>query len=236
MEIQIQNLNENGEKIKISNNFKARHPKNPICTIQKTGKMAEKQRKSFTQLPPSIRLLGIHLDPELYFNEHIRIVLKNAEIKLHGLLKLAFCKHFHFKPYSILKLFESVIRPKIEYALCTVSASTRIDELLKLQKKALKIAFQAKRNTPTMMMNEIGFVKTIEEKLKEQQIKLWHKCKRCPENYLQRETFDNWLKYIKANDINCIDKYGNLILNEAKFYHVSNSPLSRCYKVIKSNL
>ena len=85
-----------------------------------------------------------------------------------------------------------------------------------------------------MLMNEIGFIQTIGEKLKEQQIKLWHKCKRSLANYLQHETYVNWLKYIKANDMNCIDKHGNLILNEAKFYRVSNSPLSRCYKVVQT--
>ena len=196
--------------------------------------MAKKQKKSFIQLPSSIRLLGIHFDPELYFNEHIKIALRKAEIKLHSLLKLAFCKHFHFKPYSILKLFESVIRPKIEYALCTVSASTRFDCLFKLQKKAVKIALQAKKNTPTAMINKIGCIKTIANKLQEQQVKLWHKCKRSPENYLQRETYENWLRYIKANDKNCVNDYGNLILEESKFYHVTNSPLSRCYKVMET--
>ena len=141
----LENLDEKGEKIKTNTNFKSRYPKNPICTIQKTGKMATKQKKAFIQLPPNVRILGVYLDPELYFNEHIRIVLRKAEIKLHGLLKLAFCKHYHFKPHSIIKLFESVIRPKVEYALCTVSASTKMDTLNKLHKKALKIALQVKK-------------------------------------------------------------------------------------------
>ena len=37
-----------------------------------------------------------------------------------------------------------------------------------------------------------------------------------------------------TNDKNCIDEFGNLIIDETKFYHVSNSPLSRCYKLIKT--
>ena len=230
----LDNMDENGNKINTNTNFKSRYPKHPICTIQKTGKMAEKQRKSFIQLPPNLRILGIYFDPELYFNEHIRIVQRKAEIKLHGLLKLAFCKHFHFRPSVMLKLFESVIRPKIEYAMCTVSASTKFDELFKLQRKATKIALQAKKNTPTQMINEIGFIKSIGEKLKEQQIKLWHKCKRSPDNYLQRDTYEKWKKYIITNDKNCIDESGNIILDEGIFYHVANSPLSRCYKLMRS--
>ena len=84
------------------------------------------------------------------------------------------------------------------------------------------------------MLNEIGFIKSMEDKLKEQQVKLWHKCKRYPRNYLQKDTFEKWKEYIISNDKNCIDKYGNLIIDESKFYHISNSPLSRCYKLIKS--
>ena len=69
------------------------------------------------QLLTNLRFLGVFLDPELFFNEHIRIVKQKAEMKLHGLLKLALCKHYKFTPAVILKLFESVIRTKMEYAL-----------------------------------------------------------------------------------------------------------------------
>ena len=79
----LENLDENGNKIKNDISiFKAKNPKNPICTIQKTGKNANKQKKSKYELPTNIRILGIFLDPEFFFNEHIRIVKKKAEIKL----------------------------------------------------------------------------------------------------------------------------------------------------------
>ena len=231
----LENLDENGNKIQNDTSiFKAQNPKNQICTIQKTGKNANKQKKSKYELPTNIRTLGIFLDPEFFFNEHIRIVKKKAEIKLHGLLKLAFCKHYRFRPAVILKLFESVIRSKMEYALCTVSVSKKFKELISLQKRAIRIALQAKRNTPSMMLNEIANTKTIVDKLREQQIKLWHKCKRSPVDFLQNDTFKNWLKYIETNDINCKDDYDNLYINNAIFHHVKNSPLSRCYELIKS--
>ena len=114
--------------------------------------------------------------------------------------------------------------------MCTVSVSSCFDTLYKLHKKAIKIALQVKKNTPTIMLNEIGFIKSMENKLKQQQVKLWHKCKRYPRNYLQKDAFEKWKKYTMTNDKNCIDKFGNLTIDEAKFYHISNSPLSRCYK------
>ena len=231
----IENLDENGNKINHDKtNFKANNPKNPICTIQKTGKMAQKQKKSFIQLPTNIRILGVFLDPELYFKEHIKIVKQKAEVKLHSLLKLAFCKHYKFKPESIIKLYESVIRPKMEYAMCTISASSQFVELEKLQKRAIRIALQAKRNTTTAMLSEICSTKSIKYKLMEQQIKFWHKCKRCPDNFLQHDTYLNWKIYIETNDINCKDDFGNFHINGDTFNYVIKSPLSRCYKLMQS--
>ena len=229
----LDNLDSNGEKIVKSSSFKSMNPWNPICTIQKTGKNAAKQKRFIQQLPPTIRILGVFLDPEMFFDEHIKIVKQKAEVKLHQLLKLAFCKHYKFNPGAILKLFESVIRPRVEYALCSVSSATKFKELIKLQKRAVRIAMQVKRNTPSIMLNEIGNIKKIEHKLMEQQIKMWHKSKRAPPTMLQRDTFDRWKKYIVENDQNCKDKYGNIHLNGKTFNHVIDSPLSRCYQLIQ---
>ena len=58
----------------------------------------------------------------------------------------------------------------MEYALCTVSGSSQFNELEKLQKRAIRIALQAKRNTPSVLLNEICNTKSIHIKLMEQQI------------------------------------------------------------------
>ena len=118
--------------------------------------------------------------------------------------------------------------------MCTVSSSTQFKEMTKIQKRAVRIALQAKRNTPTIMLNEIGNIKTITHKLQEQQIKYWHKYKRAPHTMLQRTSFEKWKEYIETNDNMCKDKFGNLIINGEKFNHVINSPLSRSYLLVKS--
>ena len=64
-------------------------------------------------------------------------------------MKLAFCKYYKFKPMTIYKLFESVIRPKLEYALCTTANKTRMEAITKIQKRSIRIALQVKRQTPT---------------------------------------------------------------------------------------
>ena len=50
------------------------------------------------------------------------------------------------------------------------------------------------------MMNEITNTKTIEQKLKELQVKMWNKYKRAPDTMLQHHTFNRWKKYIIEND------------------------------------
>ena len=101
------------------------------------------------------------------------------------MLKLAFCKYYRFKPHTIYKLFESVIRPKLEYALCTIGDKTRMKEINKIQKRAIRIALQVKRQTPTWKLMEIVNSKSINDKLKELQVKMWHKYKRAP-SYLEK--------------------------------------------------
>ena len=36
-------------------------------------------------LPKSVRILGIHFDPKMYFNEHLKIIINKAKYKLYKL-------------------------------------------------------------------------------------------------------------------------------------------------------
>ena len=165
--------------------------------IDKKGKGGKRQKNAFNKLPDSVRILGVFFDPQLYFNDHLKITLDKVEKKLHCLLKLAYCKHYRFKPNTIYKLFESVIRPKLEYALCTTSSKNRMKEIEKVQKRALRIALQVKKQTPTWKLMEIVNGKSMTDKLKELQIKMWHKYKRAPDYLLQHWTFKQWKDYIE---------------------------------------
>ena len=229
----LENLDKHGNKKNFSYDFGARNPKNPICTIAKKGKHAKRQKQSINELPPNVRILGVFFDPELYFDEHIKIVMKKAQKKMNALMRLAFCKHYHFNPHAIYKLFESVIRPRVEYALCSVSISKRMDMIIKLQKKAIRIALQAKKNTSSFLLNEITNTKTVMNKLKEQQIKMWNKYIRAPKTMLQNHTFSNWKNYIHTNDFNSKRENGDLEMNPGVLNYVSKSPLSRCFATMR---
>ena len=229
----LDNLDNKGNKKTTNWDFRARNPKNPIYTIAKKGKHAKRQKQSINKLPPNVRILGVFFDPELYFDEHIKIVMGKAQKKMNALLRLAFCKHYHFNPFAIYKLFETVIRPRVEYALCSVSVSKRMDMIIKLQKKAIRIALQAKKNTSSFLLNEITNTKTVMQKLKEQQIKMWNKYIRAPETMLQHHTFERWREYIYSNDFNSKRENGDLEMNPGVMNYVSKSPLSRCFATMR---
>ena len=76
----LENLDENGNKINKNNKLESTNPKHPMFKISKKGKEGQRQEK-FGDLPPNVRILGVFFDPELYFNEHIRIVMEKAEKK-----------------------------------------------------------------------------------------------------------------------------------------------------------
>ena len=90
----LENLDNDGKKINCSRKIEAIDPKNKMFKITKTGKYAELQKQSKNDLPSSVRILGVYFDPEMYFNEHIKIVTRKVEKKLHCLLKLAHCKYY----------------------------------------------------------------------------------------------------------------------------------------------
>ena len=230
----LENLDIHGEKMKKSENMEAQDPKNPIFKIRKTGKHSKRQKQSKHKLPESVRILGVHFDPQLYFDDHLKIVINKTEKKLHCLMKLAYCRYYRFKPSTIMKLFESVIRPKLEYALCTTSNQTKLNEISKIQKRAMRIALQVKKQTPTWYLMETTNSKPMVEKWKELQIKLWHKYKRAPSNLLQHETFNRWKQYIIENDPLCMNDNGIMQINPARLNYISKSPLSHAYNTVKS--
>ena len=56
---------------------------------------------SANDLPKSVRILGIHFDPKMYFNEHLKIVLNKAKYKLYKLQQLAYCTYYQFGAHTI---------------------------------------------------------------------------------------------------------------------------------------
>ena len=139
---------------------------------------------SENDLPKSVRILGIHFDPKLYVNEHLNIVLNKAKYKLYKLQQLAHCKYYQFSPHTIYKLYESVIQPKLEYGLFTIANENKINIMETFRRKAAKIALKAKKQTPTMYIDEFLNAKSIQYRLDVSRIKLWNCYSRAPPSLL----------------------------------------------------
>ena len=198
-----------------------------------------KNDNSIHNLPNSVRILGIHFDPKLYFNDHLNIVLNKAKYKLYKLQQLAKCKYYKFSSHTIYKLFESVIQPKLEYGLCTIANKIKMKILETFQKKAIKIALGLKKQTPSIYLHEFMYAKTMSFRLDVARIKLWNNYSRAPKSILKHHTFEKWKKYILTNGGN-INKCKHLKnrqvgrdelfdLDQEKFNFVSKSPISQAY-------
>ena len=193
----LTNLDINGKPIKKTMTTTNNKNINKINYLSKKQKQQQKTltKRTIHELPESVRLLDVHFDPKLYLNNHIDIILEKAERKLYCLHKMARCKFYNFSAMTIYKLFESGIRPKLEYALCTVSSSKKWKLIEKIQHRAYRMVLKAKPDTPTIEIREILNFKSMTNKLQEAQVKLWHKYKRAPQNMLQHYTF-NFLEII----------------------------------------
>ena len=230
----LENMDDEGNKI-VENVYPS-----PRFRINPKSKQ---QQEYHNQLSTNVRILGVHFDPKFFFNEHFKIIMKKVAYKLYCLRRLAYSKYYNFSAHTIFRLFESVIQPKMEYALCTVyNSNLKIKILEKIQIKAAKLALRLKRDTRTDYIRELLNIQPIAQRIDMARIKLWHRYKRACPGSLQHNTFNKWKEYILNNggNINTCIKLRNrqigrdesFTLNGTKFKYIHKSPLSQAYHLL----
>ena len=98
----------------------------------------------------SIKFLGLIWDTKLLWREHID-KLKSDCSKLLGLLKTISAQNWGADQYSMLKIYRTYIRAKLDYGAPVYSsaAATTLDKLNTVVTDALRIATGAFKSTPT---------------------------------------------------------------------------------------
>ena len=235
----LENLDENNNKINI-NNIKINYKFNTDKNIKK---IQQQQQQQFGDLPESLRLLGVNLDPKLLYNKHIEISLNKVNKDIYKLIKIANCKYYRLSAFTIWKLWISTIRPKLEYAISTISQSQQFKIINNTQIRVAKIALRVKNKSKTLFINEILNIKNMYERRDEMLIKMWCKYQCAPHNMLQFKTFKNWKEYLLLNGGNINYNYNlrsnkhnlneNFNINAKLFPFISKSPLSRAYQLIR---
>ena len=86
------------------------------------------------------KLLGVHLNKDLSWNTHLDYIFKKACKRLYSLRIL---RRAGVGSLSILKVYLTIIRPILEYAVPVWQSISNIwsDKLETIQKRALKIIF-----------------------------------------------------------------------------------------------
>ena len=87
----------------------------------------------------TIKLLGLHIDSRLKFDEHVSKLCKKAAFHINSISRLS--KYLDTK--SLLKLFHAFIRSNFQYAnfIWHFTSNANILKMEKLQRRALRIVF-----------------------------------------------------------------------------------------------
>ena len=98
----------------------------------------------------SIKFLGLIWDTKLLWKEHID-KLKSECSKLLGLLKTIIAQKWEADQYSMLRIYRTYIRSKLEYGALVYSsaAATTLDKLNTVVTDALRISTGAFKSSPT---------------------------------------------------------------------------------------
>ena len=124
----------------------------------------------------SAKYSGVCFDEDLNFNEHFRQV----KSKLKEAVKALICTRLTLNYRCIILLYNSSSKPFIEYcciAFLDKISKVKINQLFILQKQAIRLIFNAKRNVHTSKLFELSGIIPITKLYEVESIKMVYKYK-----------------------------------------------------------
>ena len=157
------------------------------------------------------KLLGIHLDSNLTWNEHVEQTTKKINKRL-GLLKRS--KSF-LTPKARIMFYNAVIQPVMDYGSCVwgdVSASHN-NTMVKLQKRAARIITNSAWDTPSgPLFDALGIVPFPERVARAKATLMFKTLNNLVPGYLAQK----FTRFNNIHDINTRNADHNLLLPRAK--------------------
>ena len=189
-------------------------------------------------IPLWVRILGLYFDPKLTWKPQIDQIVNRVKQKLHQLQRITYSPRFKLPTKTVWKLYQSTIRPIMEYGLCIYGTNNKhIEKLDQLQNQALRIAFKAKKSTNYQYLKLFLDTTTMEERLDRIRIKFWAKLIRSHQSLLPNDTFNRWLDF--ANDNKLYQHFRETRNRKLaprfqfdKAKKVSESPIAKAYETI----
>ena len=152
-------------------------------------------------IPLWARILGLYYDPKLKWNQHVNQIVNRVKQKLYQLQRITYSPRFRLNTKTVWKLYQSTIRPIMEYGLSIYGTTNQFQKLEQLQNRALRIAFRAKNGTNQQYLNLLMNVQTMEERRDRIRIKYWAKLIRSHPTTLPCDTFDRWHQYATTKNL-----------------------------------
>jgi hypothetical protein len=121
-----------------------------------------------------VKFLGMLLDKKLTFSEHIKDLIIRCEKDLN-LMRMLRGTDFGSDKNSLLLLYKSLLRPKIDYGAQIYQCANKSDlnKLDIVQNKALKIALRTLRSTSTYLLEAEAGVPPLNLRREDQTVKYW---------------------------------------------------------------
>ena len=113
-----------------------------VKTIQITYKIGNQQNRINLEVTELEKDLGVNVDPQLNFENHIDTITKKASAKCFRILQ-----NFSFRSKDVLvPLFKTIIRPILEYAnpVWNNNHMKYIDQIENVQRRFTKHIYQVK--------------------------------------------------------------------------------------------
>ena len=125
-----------------------------------------------------VKFLGMYLDKQLTFTHHFKYLAERCERDLN-LMRMLRGTGFGSDKNSLLTLYKSLIRPKLDYgaqiyACAKPNALKMVDAI---QHKALRIALRALNCTPGALLEEEAGVLPLDLRRKQQSLNFWARVK-----------------------------------------------------------
>ena len=190
-------------------------------------------------IPLWVRILGLFYDCHLTWNQHVNQIEKRVKQKLYQLQRITYCKRFNLSPRVTWKLYLSTIRPIIEYGLAIYGTNRNIQQLEKLQNKALRIAFKAKKSTNILYLHHFFQVQSLQQRMDIIRVKFWSKIVRSYPEQLTHKSLINWraitslpqnqfqIPFTRSQDHPPAPR-----VNFSKIKYLAQAPLSKAYQTI----
>ena len=145
---------------------------------------------------PCIRVLGLYIDPNLTWDAHVQFLLDKATTRLYQLRQIVHSTQWHWKPFTIWRLYQSIILPILLQNITIYSHNTKSLTLIqKIHMQAHRLALGVPTNTNHLKLRKLLDSKTVHHWRDLKLTQFYLKCQLAPINTFAGQCWVQYYEY-----------------------------------------